>query len=44
MKDGKPEYQLHYIWMSEVPPDVNGKMRCFICNVEDEPQNEEAKN
>ena len=36
MKDGKPEYQLHYKWMDEVPPDVNGKMRCFICNVKDE--------
>ena len=36
LKDGKPEYSINYQWMDEVPPDVNGKMRCFICNVKDE--------
>ena len=36
LKGGKPEFSLNYRWMDEVPPDVNGKMRCFICEVKDE--------
>ena len=31
---GKPEYKLTFEWMDEIPPDENGKMRCFICNVD----------
>ena len=27
---GKPEYKLVFEWMDEIPPDENGKMRCFI--------------
>lgn len=30
---GRPEYRLDFRWMEEIPPDENGKMRCFICNV-----------
>ena len=30
---GKPEYKLVFEWMDEIPPDENGKMRCFICRV-----------
>lgn len=30
---GKPEYKLVFEWMDEIPPDENGKMRCFICKV-----------
>ena len=30
---GSPEYKLVFEWMDEIPPDENGKMRCFICNV-----------
>jgi len=30
---GYPEYELTFRWMDEIPPDENGKMRCFICNV-----------
>ena len=30
---GFPEYKLVFEWMDEIPPDENGKMRCFICNV-----------
>lgn len=33
---GRPEYRLRFEWMDEIPPDQNGKMRCFICNVKDE--------
>ena len=29
---GYPEYKLNFRWMDEIPPDENGKMRCFICN------------
>ena len=31
---GKPEYKLEFQWMDEIPPDPNGKMRCFIRDVE----------
>lgn len=31
---GYPEYKLEFKWMDVIPPDQNGKMRCFICNVE----------
>lgn len=31
---GYPEYRLNFCWMEEIPPDQNGKMRCFICEVE----------
>ena len=31
---GKPEYKLVFEWMDEIPPDENGKMRCFIRRVE----------
>lgn len=30
---GRPEYKLKFEWMDEIPPDENGKMRCFICRV-----------
>jgi phenylacetate-coenzyme A ligase PaaK-like adenylate-forming protein len=30
---GGPEFKLVFEWMDEIPPDENGKMRCFICNV-----------
>ena len=30
---GGPEFKLIFEWMDEIPPDENGKMRCFICNV-----------
>jgi len=30
---GYPEYKLNFCWMDEIPPDENGKMRCFICKV-----------
>ena len=30
---GYPEYKLDFQWMDEIPPDENGKMRCFICKV-----------
>ena len=30
---GYPEYRLNFCWMDEIPPDENGKMRCFICKV-----------
>lgn len=30
---GRPEYRLVFEWMDEIPPDANGKMRCFICKV-----------
>ena len=30
---GYPEYHLNFCWMDEIPPDQNGKMRCFICEV-----------
>ena len=30
---GYPEYRLDFRWMDEIPPDQNGKMRCFICEV-----------
>ena len=30
---GYPEYRLNFCWMDEIPPDQNGKMRCFICEV-----------
>lgn len=30
---GRPEYELDFQWMEEIPPDENGKMRCFICEV-----------
>ncbi len=36
---GYPEYKLNFKWMDEIPPDQNGKMRCFICNVK---ENKEA--
>ena len=31
---GRPEYKLDFRWMDEIPPDENGKMRCFICKVD----------
>lgn len=31
---GYPEYRLNFQWMDEIPPDSNGKMRCFICKVD----------
>ncbi len=30
---GYPEFRLNFCWMDEIPPDENGKMRCFICEV-----------
>ncbi len=30
---GDSEYRLRFEWMDEIPPDENGKMRCFVCNV-----------
>ena len=30
---GRPEYRLVFEWMDEIPPDENGKMRCFICKL-----------
>ncbi len=30
---GFPEYKLTFKWMDEIPPDENGKMRCFVCKV-----------
>ena len=30
---GSPEFKLNFRWMDEIPPDENGKMRCFICEV-----------
>ena len=33
---GYPEYKLNFRWMDEIPPDQNGKMRCFICNVKED--------
>ena len=27
------EYTLKFEWVDELPPDKNGKMRCFVCNV-----------
>ena len=30
---GGHEYDLRFEWLDEIPPDENGKMRCFICNV-----------
>ena len=30
---GYPEFKLNFKWMDMIPPDANGKMRCFICNV-----------
>ena len=30
---GYPEYKLVFEWMDEIPPDENGKMRCFICKL-----------
>ena len=32
---GYKEFKLDFQWMDEIPPDKNGKMRCFICNVGD---------
>lgn len=30
---GPDEYKLKFEWVDEIPPDRNGKMRCFVCNV-----------
>ena len=30
---GRPEYRLKFEWLDEIPPDENGKMRCFICSL-----------
>ena len=30
---GYHEFDLNFKWMDVIPPDENGKMRCFICNV-----------
>lgn len=30
---GYREFNLDFQWLDEIPPDKNGKMRCFICNV-----------
>jgi phenylacetate-CoA ligase len=30
---GYPEYKLTFKWMDEIPPDENGKMRCFISRI-----------
>lgn len=30
---GCPEFKLNFKWMDTIPPDKNGKMRCFVCNV-----------
>ena len=30
---GYPEYKLDFQWMDEIPPDENGKRRCFICKL-----------
>ena len=30
---GPDEYRLKFEWVDEIPPDKNGKMRCFVCNV-----------
>ena len=30
------EFTLHFEWMDVIPPDKNGKMRCFACEINDE--------
>lgn len=30
---GSPEYDLNFQWLTEIPPDENGKMRCFVCKI-----------
>ena len=30
---GGNEFNLNFKWMDVIPPDENGKMRCFVCNV-----------
>ena len=32
---GYDEFQLNFIWLDEIPPDENGKMRCFICKIKE---------
>ncbi|MBQ6496603.1 MAG: phenylacetate--CoA ligase family protein [Firmicutes bacterium] len=32
---GYPEFKLNFKWMDMIPPDANGKMRCFVCNVKE---------
>ncbi len=29
---GRPEFELSFEWLDEIPPDKNGKMRCFLRN------------
>lgn len=31
------EFRLHFDWYDVIPPDKNGKMRCFACEIPDEP-------
>ena len=28
------EFQLHFDWLDVIPPDENGKMRCFACKMQ----------
>lgn len=30
---GYEEFKLDFEWLDEIPPDENGKMRCFICKI-----------
>lgn len=30
---GYHEFDLNFKWMDVIPPDENGKMRCFVCNI-----------
>ncbi|MCI8708401.1 MAG: phenylacetate--CoA ligase family protein [Dorea sp.] len=30
------EFTLHFDWLEVIPPDKNGKMRCFACEIPDE--------
>ena len=32
----KDEFNLHFEWLEVIPPDKNGKMRCFACEIPDE--------
>lgn len=42
---GREEYRLIFEWLEEIPPDENGKMRCFICSLpKDQPEAEVQKN
>ena len=29
------EFRIKVVWLDVIPPDPNGKLRCFVCNVKD---------